>query len=87
MLAADPAARLCFQVLLQRGEMKVFLPISDEILERMDGSDAPVPYQPGMVLWTSVQVIRENGTTEIPLKDSVSIRRQPQRRAPLPDPH
>jgi hypothetical protein len=28
--------------------MKVFVPISDEMLERMDGSEIPIPYQPGM---------------------------------------
>ncbi len=30
--------------------MKVFVPISDEMIEAMDGSESPVPYQVGLRL-------------------------------------
>lgn len=34
--------------------MKVFVPITDEMLERMDGSEIPVPYQVGVQLRTTL---------------------------------
>ena len=45
----------------KRSLMKVFVPITDDMLEAMDGSESPVPYQVGVRL--------EAGLIEAPVKE------------------
>lgn len=67
--------------------MKVFLPLDDEFLDRMDGSETPVPYVPGMAVWSSVEILSPRQNESVDAKDRVPVRHQAPRPTPLQDRH
>ena len=67
-------------------QLKVFVPLDDHLLERLDGSEMPVPYQPGMVIWSHVEVLSER-EYEAAATNPASVHRQHQHPIPLPDRH